>query len=465
MLDSGMGTGGAVQQGISAATAAIQGLAGSNIAQAVSGAAAPYLAEQIHTLTTTKGPDGKDVVNVQANLIAHAVVGAVTAYASGNAALAGASGAAMGEYIAQQMYPGVKREDLSEEQRQTISALGTLAAGLAGGIAGDSAGNAVAGAQAGKNAVENNWLSVQEADRKKQLETKRDYLKQELTSAETKELADINQSDKARNKAIKSVCTDGNKGGAACGALIGPAQDALKKYGENATYSLLYKDLYPQDVKNLEGVLQGLDAGSISRDQAITAIAQASGVSWETAAGRYDTAMQTQELTAALAGAYGLKSVIKEPTKESSAKQQSQPSTGRTAEPNRIAADEEASGWSQYNKYRNESGDWNWPAKLGFAEEPVKATLPVGTRLDRYGEPSGSFLAPKGTPYEQRALAPGAGAEKYYEYEVIKPLPVIQGKIAPAFGEAGGGIQILPNMQERVNVEWLLKNEYIREVH
>ncbi len=124
----------------------------------MSGAAAPYLAEQIHTLTTTKGPDGRDVVNVEANLIAHAVVGAVTSYASGNPALAGASGAAMGEYIAQQMYPGVKREDLSEEQRQTISALGTLAAGLAGGIAGDSAGNAVAGAQAGKNALENNSL-------------------------------------------------------------------------------------------------------------------------------------------------------------------------------------------------------------------------------------------------------------------------------------------------------------------
>jgi len=159
MLAGGMGTGGPVQQGIQAATAAIQGLAGGNIAQAVSGAAAPYLAEQIHTLTTTKGPDGKEVVNVQANLIAHAVVGAVTSYASGNPALAGASGAAMGEYIAQQMYPEVKREDLSEEQRQTISALGTLAAGLAGGVAGDSTADVVAGAQAGKNAVENNALS------------------------------------------------------------------------------------------------------------------------------------------------------------------------------------------------------------------------------------------------------------------------------------------------------------------
>jgi hypothetical protein len=35
-------------------------------------------------------------VNVQANLIAHAVVGAVTSYASGNPALAGASGAVAG---------------------------------------------------------------------------------------------------------------------------------------------------------------------------------------------------------------------------------------------------------------------------------------------------------------------------------------------------------------------------------
>ncbi|WP_414147400.1 hypothetical protein ACMGGR_16980 [Erwinia sp. BNK-24-b] len=93
------GTGSAIQQGISAATAAIQGLAGGSVAQAVSGAAAPYLAEVIHDMTTTKGPDGKDVVNVEANLMAHAVVGAVTAYAAGNSALAGASGAAMGECL------------------------------------------------------------------------------------------------------------------------------------------------------------------------------------------------------------------------------------------------------------------------------------------------------------------------------------------------------------------------------
>ncbi|MGC1149167.1 hemagglutinin repeat-containing protein [Pantoea agglomerans] len=149
------GTGGKVQRAISAVTAAVQGLSGGNVAQAISGAAAPYLAEKIHELTT----DANGKVNTEANLMAHAVLGAVTSYAAGNAALAGASGAVMGEYIAQQLYPGVKRSDLSEEQRQTISALGTLAAGLAGGVVGDSTADVVAGAQAGKNAVENNALA------------------------------------------------------------------------------------------------------------------------------------------------------------------------------------------------------------------------------------------------------------------------------------------------------------------
>jgi len=153
--DSGFGTGGRVQQAIQAVTAVVQGLAGGDIAKALAGGSAPYLAEQIHEMTT----DASGKVNTEANLMAHAVVGAVIAQINGNGALAGASGAVAGEYIAQQLYPGVNREDLTEEQRQSVSALGTLAAGLVGGLAGDSAADAVAGAQAGKNAVENNALS------------------------------------------------------------------------------------------------------------------------------------------------------------------------------------------------------------------------------------------------------------------------------------------------------------------
>ena len=151
--DSGFGTGGKVQRAISAVTAAVQGLSGGNVAQAISGASAPYLAEKIHELTEN---------NPETQAMAHAVLGAVTSYASGNSALAGAAGGVSGELMAQlvmkQLYPGKAVGDLSETEKQTVIALGTLAAGLAGGAAGDSTADAVAGAQAGKNAVENNLL-------------------------------------------------------------------------------------------------------------------------------------------------------------------------------------------------------------------------------------------------------------------------------------------------------------------
>lgn len=147
------GTGSTFQKGIQAATAAVQGLAGGNLGQAISGAAAPYLAEQIHKLT-----EG----NPEAKAMAHAVVGAVTSWAAGNGAAAGAAGAVTGELMEQlvmdQLYPGKKVSELTETEKQTISALGSLAAGLAGGLTGDSTAGVMAGAQGGKNVVENNAL-------------------------------------------------------------------------------------------------------------------------------------------------------------------------------------------------------------------------------------------------------------------------------------------------------------------
>ncbi|MGR7444043.1 VENN motif pre-toxin domain-containing protein [Klebsiella aerogenes] len=73
------------------------------------------------------------------------------------------SGELLGRWIAAEYYPDVKTEELSDEQKSTISALSTLAAGLMGGLSGGSCTDAVAGAQAGKNAVENNYLSSTEA--------------------------------------------------------------------------------------------------------------------------------------------------------------------------------------------------------------------------------------------------------------------------------------------------------------
>jgi filamentous hemagglutinin len=63
------------------------------------------------------------------------------------------------------LYPDVKDlATLSEEQKQTVSMLSTISAGLAGGLAGDSTTSTAAGAQAGKTAVENNYLSSKQID-------------------------------------------------------------------------------------------------------------------------------------------------------------------------------------------------------------------------------------------------------------------------------------------------------------
>ena len=134
------GTGSEIQRGIQAATAALQGLAGGNLAGALAGASAPELA---HLLKSTE----KDPA---VNAIAHAILGGTVAAMQGNNVAAGAAaGAATGELaaraIAGMLYPGVKQSDLSEEQKQTISTLATVSAGLAGGLTGNSTASAAVG--------------------------------------------------------------------------------------------------------------------------------------------------------------------------------------------------------------------------------------------------------------------------------------------------------------------------------
>ena len=134
------GTGSAMQRGIQAATAALQGLAGGNIGH--------------HA-----GIDD----DTAAKAIAHAILGGVTAALQGNSAAAGAVGAASGELIAtaiaRQFYPDTDPSKLTEEQKQTVSTLASVSAGIAGGIAGGNTAGAATGASAGKNSAENNNLA------------------------------------------------------------------------------------------------------------------------------------------------------------------------------------------------------------------------------------------------------------------------------------------------------------------
>ncbi|HDL8054494.1 VENN motif pre-toxin domain-containing protein [Yersinia enterocolitica] len=147
------GTGSDLQRAIQAATAITQGLTGGNLGQALAGGSAPYLAHEISKYLPADQSLG-------ANLMAHAVLGAVVGHFSGNATV-GAVSAFTAEAAAPAIIKamGWDKDSLTEKQKQTVSALATLAAGLAGGLVGDSSSSAVAGAQAGKNAVENNSLS------------------------------------------------------------------------------------------------------------------------------------------------------------------------------------------------------------------------------------------------------------------------------------------------------------------
>ncbi|WP_434157846.1 hemagglutinin repeat-containing protein [Stutzerimonas stutzeri] len=149
------GTGSDLQRAAQAVTAALQGLAGGNVAGAVGGAAAPYLAQTIKQVAGD---------NEAARLMAHAVLGAVVAQSQGNSAAAGGLGALTAEVaadlIAKQLYEVTDVSKLTEEQKQTVSALATLAGGLAGAVGGSGAADAVAGAQGGKNAVENNEFGL-----------------------------------------------------------------------------------------------------------------------------------------------------------------------------------------------------------------------------------------------------------------------------------------------------------------
>ncbi|MFT2929930.1 contact-dependent inhibition toxin CdiA [Enterobacter sp. HK-058-C-ECC] len=154
------GTGSAMQRGIQAATAALQGLAGGNIGGALAGASVPELANII-------GHHAGIDDDTAAKAIAHAILGGVTAALQGNSAAAGAVGAASGELIAtaiaKQFYPDTDPSKLTEKQKQTVSTLASISAGIAGGIAGGNTAGAAVGASAGKNSVENNFLSWNEA--------------------------------------------------------------------------------------------------------------------------------------------------------------------------------------------------------------------------------------------------------------------------------------------------------------
>jgi hypothetical protein len=103
---------------------------------------------------------------------------------------------------------------------------------------------------------------------------------------------------------------------------------------------------------------------------------------------------------------------------------------------------------------------YSFPQRDGFAGRPKAIVLRAGTVIDRFGQPTGNFLAPADASYMGRAVPYDRLKMPYYRYEVVKPLRVQAGKAAPWFDQPGGGMQY--KTSERVQV--LVERGYLRQI-
>ena len=240
--ESGFGTGGKVQRAIQAASAVIQGLAGGDVAKAIAGGAAPYIANII----------GSSDLDASGKVLAHAAVNAALAAAQGNNALVGAAGAATAEMsgmIALEVY-GRSAGALSETEKQTVSALATLAAGMAGGLIGNTSADTVNAAQAGKVTVENNFLGATSSDK---LDKAVEKIKQgDKTLAAANELIKLENADKRSDALVSKFTKDpsqmsNTERAELAGYLRVYAAEMEKEYGQTVSQELVKGLLSGQD--------------------------------------------------------------------------------------------------------------------------------------------------------------------------------------------------------------------------
>ncbi|MCW0376086.1 hypothetical protein NB691_002920 [Xanthomonas sacchari] len=159
------GTGGDYSRALQAVTTAlVGGVSGQSGTQVASNALAPYAAQLIgQTFDANHGSDP----NKAAQLLSHALLGAVLAEANGSSAgggaLAGASGEVAAQVLTKTLYgANAKPSDLSEQEKQTILALSQAVGALVGGMTGGSLSDVDVGSVIARNAVENNYLNPQE---------------------------------------------------------------------------------------------------------------------------------------------------------------------------------------------------------------------------------------------------------------------------------------------------------------
>ena len=98
--------------------------------------------------------------------------------------------------------------------------------------------------------------------------------------------------------------------------------------------------------------------------------------------------------------------------------------------------------WDDFASQFGAPGARNYPLNDGFPPGyvPQPAQLPEGAIIDRFGSEYGRYLAPDGTPFADRALAPVSVGGDYNRYMVTgEPLPpgwqIVEGPVEPFYGQ------------------------------
>lgn len=102
-----------------------------------------------------------------------------------------------------------------------------------------------------------------------------------------------------------------------------------------------------------------------------------------------------------------------------------------------------------------------YPPEDGFAGATESKFLMPGEMIDRFGgTPYSRFFSPVGTPAAARSLPPSTLSQPLRTFEVLKPFEVNTGRVAPWFGQPGGGTQVVTP----VRLEVLLQRGFLQEV-
>ncbi|MCO6509153.1 MAG: VENN motif pre-toxin domain-containing protein, partial [Snodgrassella sp.] len=290
------GIGGGKSRALNAVTSAVTGiLGGQTNLQAATNALAPYAAELIG-----KQFGHGDNQNQAAQLVAHALLGAISASVNGGNAAAGAVGASAAELAAQYLIKQLPKDQypeaidprtgeidpnrLPESVKASIRDLSSAVATVSGGLTGGSLVNAQIAGVVGQNAAENNNLDIlreEESKRELELATKYNWTSKQLTDYITnksrgsiKGFADgaVEAIEGTANavrhpvdtaKGIYGVISDPN-------AVFNSIEVSVKEWEELYAYAL---QTNPGLAGKMEGYLSGKVGGSLTGGYLVTGTA------------------------------------------------------------------------------------------------------------------------------------------------------------------------------------------------